>query len=368
MNNKKVSSIILAAGYSSRMGSFKPLLRFGSDTAIERIIKTHLHSGIDEIIVVAGHRENEVREILKNYKVKCVQNDNYSDGMFSSILSGLAAIESETHAFFVQPVDIALVKEYTIKALKNEYAKSNKGIIYPTFCGRKGHPPIIDCKYKQAILDSDGNGGLKWILEQYKDDSEFLPTFDEAVLKDMDIPKDYENLMAYYLTGAPTRGECDCILSLHGLPDNIIHHCREVANTALMIFDSLENVEYEMDRPSLEAAALLHDIARREKNHAKKGEILLKELGYEKIGSIISTHMEIEVDENGKISENEILYLADKLVKEDKIMPLKERHELSLKVFNGDDHARQKVKSRFESAEKIIKKIEKITGKGFIYG
>jgi putative nucleotidyltransferase with HDIG domain len=368
MKNTKVSSIILAAGYSSRMGRFKPLLTFGHDTAIERVIKTHLHSGIDEMIVVVGHRGNEVKEILKNYNVKFVQNANFAEGMFSSIVSGLKAIEPETAAFFVQPVDIPLVKGYTINSLIKEYSHTEKGILYPTFCGRKGHPPLIDCKYIQAIADSDGNGGLKGILEKYKNDSHCVPSFDEAILKDMDTPGDYENLLAYDMAGAPTRTECDSILSMHQVPEHIISHCREVSKVAMTILASLPSGECTIDRPALEAAALLHDIARREKNHAKKGAVILKQLGYEKVGSIISTHMEIEVDENSKIIENEILYLADKLVKEDRLVPLKERRELSLKAYNIDDSVFKKITSRFEAADQIIRKIEKMTGTGFIYG
>jgi molybdenum cofactor cytidylyltransferase len=205
MKNKKISSIILSAGFSSRMGSFKPLLKFGDYTAIETIIKAHLNSGIEDIIVVVGHRDNEVREAVKDYNVKCVKNENYTQGMFSSVVSGLQAIEGEAGAFFVHPVDIPLVKENTLKSLKCKYIHSGKGIIYPTFCERKGHPPLIDCKYKQAILDSNGDGGLKRILDKYKDDAEFYSTFDEAVLKDMDTPEDYENLLAYYISEAPTR-------------------------------------------------------------------------------------------------------------------------------------------------------------------
>jgi molybdenum cofactor cytidylyltransferase len=207
MKNKKISSIILSAGFSSRMGSFKPLLKFGDYTAIETIIKAHLNSGINDIVVVIGHRGDEVREALEEYKVKFVKNENYAQGMFSSVVSGLQAIEREAGAFLVQPVDIPLVKENTIKSLQSQYIHSDKGIIYPTFCGRKGHPPLIDCKYKQEILDSNGDGGLKRILEKYKDDAEYYPTFDEAVLKDMDTPEAYEILLAYYFSEEPTRNE-----------------------------------------------------------------------------------------------------------------------------------------------------------------
>ena len=37
--NGKFAAVILAAGYSSRMGAFKPLLPVGEMTAVERLIK-----------------------------------------------------------------------------------------------------------------------------------------------------------------------------------------------------------------------------------------------------------------------------------------------------------------------------------------
>jgi CTP:molybdopterin cytidylyltransferase MocA len=196
--NKKIASIILSAGYSSRMQSFKPFLRFGKFTAIEIVINTHINAGIDDIIVVTGYRGNEIMDNLKNTKVKCVQNENYSEGMFTSVVCGLKQVDNEIKAFFIQPVDIPLVKKHTLNALENEYFKCNKGIIYPNFCGQKGHPPLIDSKYKKLILESDGSGGLIKILENFKEDSINMTVFDEAVLKDMDTKEDYKDLLNYY--------------------------------------------------------------------------------------------------------------------------------------------------------------------------
>ena len=49
-----VAAIILAAGQSSRMGAFKPLLPFGDTTVIEHTIDYLRRGGIETIIVVVG--------------------------------------------------------------------------------------------------------------------------------------------------------------------------------------------------------------------------------------------------------------------------------------------------------------------------
>ncbi len=204
MKKGKIASIVLAAGYSSRMGIFKPLLKFGEFTAVKTVVNTHKSSGVDDIIVVTGYRGSEVMNELRDADVKCVLNENYSRGMFSSVLKGVGALDENTAAFFVQPVDVPLVKKRTIEVLKYKYLEYDKGIIYPVFCEEKGHPPLIDCKYKQAIADSNGDGGLKKILENYKDDSLDVPVFDETILMDMDTKKDYIRLLKYFFLAHQT--------------------------------------------------------------------------------------------------------------------------------------------------------------------
>jgi predicted metal-dependent hydrolase len=141
-----------------------------------------------------------------------------------------------------------------------------------------------------------------------------------------------------------------------------------VAEVSIDILSSLKINGRRFDGAALEAAAMLHDIAKIEKNHALEGEKVLKEIGYENVGYIISTHKDIDIDENGEVTENEILYLADKLVKEDMIIPIGERMKQCIDEYGHNHEALGKIRNRFENAERIIKKIEKITGKGFAYG
>ncbi|MFZ5969222.1 MAG: DVU_1551 family NTP transferase [Bacillota bacterium] len=368
MKSGRIASIVIAAGYSSRMGSFKPFLEFGTYTAVETVINTHRNAGIEDIILVVGHRGTEIIEHFKNSGVVCVMNENYSQGMYSSVVKGVKALDDDVEAFFMQPVDIPLVKKHTLELLKNKYLECDKGIIYPTFIGERGHPPLIDSKYRHAIGNSDGERGLKRLLESFSDDDSCVPVCDEAILMDMDTQEDFENLLRYFHRSAPSRKECYAILNHYNVPDHIVKHCIKVARISMDILYNLKDAAYELDGAALEAAALLHDMARREKNHAQVGTMILKNMGYEHVGHIISTHTDIDVDENKKITENEILYLADKLVKEDQFMLLEERLQQYLKAYRDDLEALRKIKKRYDAAEKIMKKIEKISGKGIMYG
>lgn len=364
-NNNNFAAIILSAGYSSRMGDFKPLLKFGEYTAIETVVNTFKASGINNIIVVVGHRGKEVIEVLKDLEVRCIENENFAQGMYSSVLKGMECIEENVSGFFIIPVDIPLVKKHTIEILKDKYMQYNKGIIYPAFKGKKGHPPLIDCKYKDIIMKNSEDGGLKNILNKFEEDSINVPIFDKGSVMDMDTKEDYIKLLKYNSLGAPDREECYCILNEYEVPENIIKHCTKVSQMALYISKELNQNGCNFNENIIEAAALLHDIARRLKNHAKVGAEMLTGLGYGHIGNIVATHMDIKVDEKEDITENEILFLADKLTKEDSFISLESRMNSCL--LNNDPKASSEIKRKFSEAKKIMEKVEKILGKKLQY-
>lgn len=366
MEENKFGAIIISAGYSSRMGEFKPLLKFGGKTAVETIVNTFKASKIDDIIVVVGHNENKVIDIIKNLGVKCIKNEGYSKGMFSSIVKGVEGLEEDEKGFFMQPVDIPLIKTHTVNILK-DYIKYGKGIVYPEFNGKSGHPPLIDCKYKSEIMKSNGEGGLKRILEKFHEDSIKVPVPDQGILMDMDFKEDYKKLVEYFHLRAPNLEECYCILDLYSVPYNVRRHCDKVSKIVLNIVNRLNSKGYNFNENIMLASALLHDLARKEKNHAREGARILDDLGYPNVGEIIAAHMNIDVNEKEDITEEEILYLSDKVVQEDKFIGLEKRFSEYSSKFSNNAEALTKVTKRFGDARKIEKKIERILGHNFSY-
>jgi len=359
--------IILSAGYSSRMHRFKPFLKFGKYTAIEKLINTYKSSGIEEIIVVVGHRGQEVIEKVQDNKVRFIYNKDYPKGMYSSVLAGVNSLSPHIQGFFISPVDIPIIKNHSIDYIKKEYLNSTKGIIHPSFCGKRGHPPLIDNKYIDLILNNHGEGGLKRLLQKYEEDALDIALADESILMDMDTEADYIRLLEYYHMKAPSSGECGELFNIYNVPDNIKRHCIKVADLALELLDNHQTNTGHINRKVLKAAGLLHDIVRKERNHAQRGADILSKMGYDEVAHIISTHMDIRVDENQDITPNEILYLADKLVKEDRIVPLKIRMEETMELYGGNKEAMDNIQNRYKMAEKIMKKLKINNGKMPIY-
>ncbi|MGI6152038.1 MAG: nucleotidyltransferase family protein, partial [Christensenellales bacterium] len=69
--------VIVAAGMSSRMGDFKPMLNIGSISIAQRIIATFQQAGVKRIVVVTGYNA----DILEHHLAKCgvifLRNEQY---------------------------------------------------------------------------------------------------------------------------------------------------------------------------------------------------------------------------------------------------------------------------------------------------
>ncbi len=367
MRGHRLAVIIIAAGYSSRMNGFKPLLKFNDRTAMERLIDTYRRSGIRDIYIVVGYKSDAVINQMKDPSVTLVMNEDYREGMFTSVKKGIQALGDQTDAFFMQPVDIPLIKSKTLDYLTDQYYKCNKGILYPVFLDEKGHPPLIDCKYNALITGSQEDGGLKRILERFEEDSMCVPVLDKAVLMDMDRAEDYENLLAYDQLNAPDPDECRAIRNYYQVPEPIVRHCDAVERFIHLICMELRSYGIPLNEGALSAAALLHDMVRKEKDHAAAGANIIKSIGYDFVGKIMASHMDIDICEQEPLTEQEILYLADKIIMEDRICSLDERFKQALTDKGNSPQAIENIKKRWLSAKAVIHKIERITGKGFQY-
>lgn len=367
-NKAKLSAVILSAGYSSRMGAFKPLLEFQGKTALELIVDTFRLCGIDDIVVVVGCRAEEIMKKLNYLHVNWAVNENYSDGMYSSVKTGVRKLKDDSQGFFLNPVDIPIIKKATIEDLKAEFLKGEKGIIYPVFKGEKIHPPIISHTYAEYILEDNSPYGLGNLLKQYEEDSKEITVVDWGASKDMDTKEDYEELKEYYsLRYIPNDEECRAIWSRCSLPHKIIEHCKTVSSVACSIGKMLRDKGYSIDLNKIKYAALLHDIGRLEANHAEAGARILEQLGYRELADIVYVHMDMSPDirSSEDITEKEIVYLADKCVSGNKIISLDERLKKTMEEYGDDTEAVNNIKLRFEDCRVIIHKIEKITGECF---
>ncbi|HPZ43716.1 MAG TPA: NTP transferase domain-containing protein [Bacillota bacterium] len=363
VEHERVAAIILAGGYSSRMGDFKPLLKLGPYCAIEHAVRCFLQAGVCDVRVVAGYRAEEVAEVARTLGVTVICNPNFDLGMYSSVQAGVKSLEDDVEAFFILPVDYPLVDPATIKKLLDCRRQVQHGIIYPVFNGKRGHPPLISTKYKDEIVSSACPGGLREILFRHEHDAFNLAVPDKAVLLDMDTPEDYQCLQSYLKRKSiPTLDECRQILREARVSEEVKEHCSMVAAIASKLAAWLNRAGAGLNEDLILAGALLHDIARSEPDHPRAGARLLVAMGYPSVAEVVGMHMDIEVDESHPISEAEVVFLADKMVEGKDIVSFKARFAAALQKYQNDLQACAAVTKRLIQAERIIDKIESITG------
>jgi len=355
------AAIILAAGRSSRMEAFKPLLPLRGETLTDRAISLFAQNGCDVLFVV-GWNKDVLLAGMKDKGITVVENPDYDQGMFTSVQAGIRRLEPRHEAFFVMPVDIPLVRPFTVRRLLNEAATHPGHILYPTFGMKRGHPTLIPSDLIPAIAAWQEDGGLKTCLQSRSDLAHEVPVPDRHILFDIDTMEDYREALArLHRYDIATAAECDVIMNvIYPMPPNIRRHCSAVAEAALSIGRGLQQCGRDIDLVLLRTAALLHDVARKKPDHAKAGAQILCDMGFDKVGDTVAVHTDLMPTDGRPISlEAKVLFLADKLVENDKRVSLEERYrtwnrrfevtpEIAAKILQGKARA-QAVKQEFET-------------------
>lgn len=184
-----IDAIILAAGYSERAGTFKP-----AETVCGKPLLLHTIDSVlavtERVIVVGGYQFDLILELTKVYpELTVVKNENFPDGMFSSVLRGLREVTSER--FFVLPGDQPAIRKATILQI----AECRKAIIQPRYNGKKGHPVLIGSQFIPELLSMPAGAVLRDFMHAH--DPFILDVDDPGINMDADTPEDLSRLQEY---------------------------------------------------------------------------------------------------------------------------------------------------------------------------
>ncbi len=196
-DNRKIEGVIISAGVSSRMGKFKPLLKYHGETFLVGIINKLLKI-CNNVIVVTGFKFQKIESIVSenelNFKgrVKCIHNSSYEKGMFSSIVTGLKVIEEDSWTLYHlidQPnLPVKFYEEF-ISQIDNSF-----DWIQPTFEAQKGHPILINKKVIKKILNSEIESNLRIISASDEIRKKYWDCGFSEILTDLDFPEDYKKI------------------------------------------------------------------------------------------------------------------------------------------------------------------------------
>ena len=214
-----LSALIPAAGMSTRFEQYKPLLKLGRHTLIEKVILLFRQCGIEDIIVVTGHNNEMIEPLISQAGAKTVFNPNFKTGMLSSIQTGVREISPRSTGFFLLPADIPLIRQATIHALISSFTDisddliTSRNIIIPQFEGEDGHPPLIPARLIPEILCLGADSNLGHLISRQRQ-KKIVQVHDRAILMDADTQSDYDGLQEKYnKIDIPDRQECLSIIN-----------------------------------------------------------------------------------------------------------------------------------------------------------
>src|SRR6266702_2893778 len=353
-----LAAIVLAAGFSSRMGEFKPLLPLDGVTAFEWSISLFREAGVAEVIAVLGHRADELRPLAERCGARCVINPYFEQGMYSSIVAGSRALHGCAKAVFMLPADTPLVRAATVRQLAAAFAARQRGIVSPVFAGRRGHPPLIARDILSEASQNGTSGPLSALLAHHESDAIDLPVADEAIHLDMDTPADYEALRSLAKRrDIPTAAECEAILAGGHVQQSVVRHSRKVADVAHRIALALLHSGVALNLELVQAGALLHDLAKGQPDHAAVGASILRSMDFAQVAEIVGAHTDLDFS-TLRIDESAIVYLADKLVRGEDIATLDKRFQPALFRFRNNMPALEAAHRRMRAAQDVALAVE----------
>ena len=160
-----------------------------------------------------------------------------------------------------------------------------------------------------------------------------------------------------------TRNECLELLLKYGTPEHVKRHCLMVSEVAINVAIALNNNGFNLDVNLIEISGLLHDIARKSKNHEVVGAEIVRPY-CEAAAEVIATHMSRKFPEKiESFTEADIVALADRMVKEDEYVGYEARMTEILERYEAIPEAVARTKNNIINTQILVKQIEQLVGK-----
>ncbi len=355
----KYRGLIAAAGLSSRMGDFKPFMDLNGFSMIQMTVQSLKNAGIREIVVVTGHRADEMEQVLTPLGVHVLRNENYQKtDMLASIQLGLRTMEQAKGVFFL-PGDLPLVSPGSMKDIleRLEVLPEGTDALVPVTGDRTSHPPVLLPGGIRAVLSYEGEGGLKGSFSTMR--AEYMKLDDAGALADADVRGDFEKLQIWARAHrGVSRKRCEDWYREINLPSHIRAHCLAVGELAGWMAERLTEHGACLDIELCRSGGYLHDLCRLLKEHEAEAGVFLRERGYGALARVVERHRGFETEPKTVCEEGVIVCLADKLVKEERRVSPEVRYQ---KAFTYDP-VKEWILRDLRICRKLLEEFEVMTG------
>ncbi|RSK55131.1 nucleotidyltransferase family protein [Bacillus canaveralius] len=197
----KIGAIILAAGFSKRMGSPKVFFPFQGKSMFLHSVELAIQTELSPIYVVGGKYIEKMKSDLNGLPVTMIKNEESSEGMSTSLKLGVNEATGKCDAVIVFLADQPLVPKAVIGDLIDTYSMySSDGIkiIRPMYHDIPGHPILFDTSLFKEFASIDGDEGGRVIIQCHKQELKWVHYDDRDWGKDIDTIDDYHWLIRKY--------------------------------------------------------------------------------------------------------------------------------------------------------------------------
>lgn len=188
-----LTAVVLAAGCSTRMQTRnKLLLPWGEKRLLQVVVETLLTVPFEKVVVVIGHEHQKVEQLLQGYALRMVYNEQYAEGMSSSIRKGVEAVEDPGSGYLLALGDMPWIRQDTVERLCMTFPRRDPGAIaVPAMGRRRGHPVVFGKFYRRELLQLEGDRGASSLLHRHAENVLEVSVEDPGIFKDVDTPEAY---------------------------------------------------------------------------------------------------------------------------------------------------------------------------------
>jgi molybdenum cofactor cytidylyltransferase len=190
-----VAAIVLAAGGSARMGRNKLLFPLSGETVLRRAVRRATAAGFDPVVVVLGHEAGRAQAELAGLACRTVVNPDWADGINRSLRTGLADLPTETRAAVVMLADMPFVTTEMLRTLVQRWRDGTAPLVISDYDGVNAPPMLYGRALFPELQAMEGEGCGRQVVRQHREEAVAV-TWPAAALADLDLPEDYERVLA----------------------------------------------------------------------------------------------------------------------------------------------------------------------------
>lgn len=185
--------VVLAAGFSSRMGQRKALLSWRKTTFLGYICGQLARAGLARPVVVIPASDDEICRVHSTLEVKWARNAHPEEGMLSSVRAGLKHVPRESDVMLCL-VDHPAVRVRTYRALARMACADR--IVIPVWQGRRGHPVVFGRRFREELEEGDCPEGARSVVEKNLEAVRTIAVCDRGIVCDVDTAEEYAYLVS----------------------------------------------------------------------------------------------------------------------------------------------------------------------------